>query len=194
MLIQWCLKGIPFCPGFGDKEAQAVLAGEGLRARWLHTNPDPIRELPLRSGSELSQAALDAHVNAYATVPNTPYLSLTAGCRERDTTRRGTLTYPALKTALSFATNRGTTVGYVFRLWVLVAPKPAPELPGFGEEVRSLLTSPQFATFHHEGEVAAKLYVPSRQPCVRRRRWHVAAPWGTKTTKTARCLTFRRHV
>jgi hypothetical protein len=71
--------------------------------------------------------------------------------------------YPALRTALCFATKMGKTPGYVFRLWVLVSPKPAAELPGFGEEVRSLLASPQFLTFHEEGEIAAKLYISARQ-------------------------------
>jgi hypothetical protein len=48
-------------------------------------------------------------------------------------------------------------------MWVLVSPKPAPELPGFAEEVRELNLFQQFCVFHNEGEVAAKLYVPARQ-------------------------------
>jgi hypothetical protein len=38
-----------------------------------------------------------------------------------------------------------------------VTPKPAPELPGFGEEVRDINFFVQFGLYHSEGEVAAKL-------------------------------------
>jgi hypothetical protein len=51
----------------------------------------------------------------------------------------------------------------VFNLWVLVSPKAAAELPGFAEEVRELNLFTQYAVFHDEGEVAAKIFVPSRQ-------------------------------
>jgi hypothetical protein len=119
---------------------------------------------PPGSHGALSQAALDAHVNGFGGVAaNTPYLSLSAGCVELDPATRTTTTYQALLTALDFATNGGTTEGYVFNLWVLVCPKPAPELPGFGEEVRELNIYSQCTTFHHEGEIAAKLFVPARQ-------------------------------
>lgn len=43
---------------------------------------------------------------------------------------------------------------------MLVTPKPAPELPGFAEEVRELNLFRQFCVYHHEGEIAAKLFVP----------------------------------
>lgn len=167
MLIAWCLKGVAESANFGDADAKAALGGPGLSATWLRNSARYQSTLPADTHPLLSQAALDAHVNAFvAAGGSTPYLSLTAGCRERLLTAGGGFslqTYPALDTALFFATNDGQNHGYVFRLWVLVAPKPAPELPGFGEEVRSLLSSPQNLAFHHEGEIAAKLYVPARQ-------------------------------
>jgi hypothetical protein len=167
MLIAWCLKGVAESATFTITEARAALTDAGLRATWLLNSNAAQSNLSADTHPLLSKAALDAHVNGFTVAAKTtPYLSLSAGCRERVVSAggiRSVQTYPALKTALSFATRNGRTPGYVFHLWVLVAPKPVPELPGFGEEVRSLLASPQFVRFHHEGEIAAKLYVPARQ-------------------------------
>jgi hypothetical protein len=165
MLIQWCLKGMMRTGGFDVAQANAVLAGEGLRASWLRGSAGvSAADFPAMSAPELSAAKLGAHVNSFGSAAaSTAYLSLSAGCRERDPTRTAAITHPAWTTAQAFATDWGRTHGFVFCLWVLVAPKPAPELPGFGEEVRSLLNSPQFVTYHHEGEIAAKLYVPAKQ-------------------------------
>lgn len=103
-------------------------------------------------------------MNAFGSVASdTPYLSLSAGCVELDPGKTTTKVYPALKTALEFATKSGTCGGFVFRLWVMVSPKPAPELLGFAEEVRELNIFRKFCIFHYEGEVAAKLFVPARQ-------------------------------
>ena len=164
MLIQWCLKGISEQPGgFGDPEARRVLAGHGLGAAWQR-GAGTRGDLPGDAHGALSDQALSDHVNNYAAVQgNTPYLSLTAGCIERDPHTLSAVTHSAMNTALSFATRNGTVAGYVFRLWVLVAPKPAPELPGFAEEVRSLLLFDHLTLFHDEGEIAAKLFVPARQ-------------------------------
>jgi hypothetical protein len=150
---------------FDVGQANAVLSSEGLRASWVRgATGTSASDFASASAPHLSQIGLDSHVNNFvASASTTAYLSLSAGCRERDPTRLSVLTYPAWKTAQAFATNWGRSDGFVFHLWVLVAPKPAPELPGFGEEVRSLLASPQFVTYHHEGEIAAKLYVPAKQ-------------------------------
>ena len=83
--------------------------------------------------------------------------------RELDPSATSTVIYTALDTALSFATDDGQCNGYVFDLWVLVSPKAAAELPGFAEEIRELNLFSQYAVFHDEGEIAAKLFVPARQ-------------------------------
>jgi hypothetical protein len=165
VLIQWCLKGVRQTNLFNINEANAALASEGLLSSWVRgATGTGASNFPSASAPHLSQAKLDAHVNNFGVAASaTAYLSLSAGCRERDPTRSFAVTYPAWKTAQAFATNWGQGKGFVFCLWLLVAPKPAPELPGFGEEVRSLLASPQFVTYHHEGEIAAKLYVPAKQ-------------------------------
>lgn len=164
MLIQWCLKGIREQPTFGDPEAQAVLRDVGLSSSWLRTPVGrDIRTFPPDSHWALSQAALNAHVNGFASAAaTTPYISLSAGCVELDPATATTTVYPALDTALEFATDSGRCDGYVFRMWVLVSPKPGPELPGFAEEVRELNLFRQFALYHYEGEIAAKLFIPAR--------------------------------
>ncbi len=164
MLIQWCLKGIPERGGFNDAKVKNVLAAEGLTSSWLRATTRTIGGFVSDAHSALSQTALNSHVNSFATVAgSTPYISLSAGCRELDPSATSTVTYTALDTALSFATDDGQCNGYVFDLWVLVSPKAAAELPGFAEEIRELNLFSQYAVFHDEGEIAAKLFVPARQ-------------------------------
>jgi hypothetical protein len=166
MLIQYCLKGIPEQAGvFDDGTVSKVLAGHGLSAAWLRSHQhDSCLSFPDLSHLALSQNALNAHVNSFGSVHRaSPFLSLSAGCVELDPTTATARTYSALQTALDFATNGGRQSGYVLRMWVLVSPKPAPELPGFAEEVRDLNLFRQYTVYHHEGEIAAKLFVPARQ-------------------------------
>ncbi|GAB4577117.1 MAG: hypothetical protein Tsb0019_04600 [Roseibium sp.] len=165
MLVQHCLKGlVERQPGFTDPEVAAVLTSQGLSTSWLRNSSNQMTDLPADSHNALSSAALDRHVNNFGqAAQTTPYYSLSAGCVELDISTRQTTTFPALQTALDFCTDGGRRDGYVFKLWVLVSPKPAPELPGFAEEVRELNLFRQFATFHFEGEVAAKLFIPARQ-------------------------------
>lgn len=165
MLVQWCLRGVGMAAGFGDAEAQALLS-DGLPSAWLRSlrpNPATAVDAFVAANGVLSATALDAHVNGFATAGATsPYISLSAGCVEPDG-QGGTIRHSAMTTALLFATDWGRRDGYVLKCWLLVGPKPVPELPGFGEEVRDLNASAQFATFHHEGEIAAKVIVPARQ-------------------------------
>lgn len=163
MMIQWCLKGIPEQPGFSDPEACAAVDREGLASTWLRQQPGALPQLPTQTQAALSQRALDLHVNGLAPGHPSPYLSLSAGSTEVDPLTRTPVRHAAWITALSFATQCGQAPGYVFRLWTLVSPKPAAELPGFAEEVRDLNLFFHFAPWHTEGEVAAKLYVPARQ-------------------------------
>jgi hypothetical protein len=125
MLIAWCLKGISensFGPTAvqADKAAKATLNGPGICAAWLRASNPPQSSLPADTYPLLSKSALNAHVNSFPTAgAQTPYISLSAGCRERVLTAGGAYgvkDYPALRTALCFATKMGKTPGYVFRL------------------------------------------------------------------------------
>ncbi len=166
MLVQWCLKGVTWSHTFGDREALRVLSDDGLTSNWTRAHATTASlEAGWRAAHQaLSDVALVAHVNAYGTVASTtPYLSLSAGVVERDPWTRAAIHHRAWTTALDFATGGGTDEGYVFECWVTLPGNPAPELPGFAEEVRDLNLHRHFAWWHHEGEVAAKLVVPPRQ-------------------------------
>jgi hypothetical protein len=176
MLIQWCLKGIPEIAatskvdGFGDIEALNVLTS-GLQSQWLRSTSASslLPGLP-NAVRQLSNAALDNHVNNYAAVKhNTPYVSLSAGVILPAPHFGGVSVRPAWQTALDFATSGGKTSGYIFRCWCIVAPKAIASLPAVADEVRDLNIFRRFWIFHDEGEIAAKLFVPSRQiECVQK--------------------------
>lgn len=87
------------------------------------------------SQAALSVIVLDDHVNDYDAVkPSTLYISLGAGAVEYQGRGKPALVLPALGTALRFATRRGKSAGFIFRLWVVTTPKPAADIPGLAEE------------------------------------------------------------
>lgn len=165
MQINWCLKGIRSGAGFGDAEALSVLSTVGIQSNWMRANAGmTVAQANIASQSVLNLVALDNHVNDYGAVGgSTPYISLSAGCREFVGASIPTRTYPAYRTALEFATYWGTTIGYIYRCWVVTAPQVAADLPGIADEVRDLNLFADFYQYHFEGEVAAKLVVPVRQ-------------------------------
>ncbi|MFH7813275.1 MULTISPECIES: hypothetical protein [Acetobacter] len=165
MLVNWCFKGITESPTFDDTTAEGVLTDTGLLSQWIiHNRGNPLAGTQVAQQNALSASALDDHVNAYRKVSaTTPYISLGAGCVEYNGRKKPALTFPAIGTALKFATKGGKSPGFVFRLWVVTTPKPAPDIPGLAEDVRDLKLFPTFHRFHYQGEVTAKLYVPRRQ-------------------------------
>ncbi len=165
MQINWCLKGIRGGTSFGDAAALEVLSDTGILSNWTRANANlPAGQANIAAQRALSLSALDDHVNDYGLVgPTTPYISLSAGCREFSGGSYPPTSYPAYRTALEFATDWGTTSGYIYRCWVVVAPQVAADLPGLADEVRDLNLFADFYQYHFEGEVAAKLVVPVRQ-------------------------------
>ena len=165
MQINWCFKGIQENGAFGDAEASAVLSATGILSTWMLANQAlPLAQANIDSQNALNASALDDHVNWYSSVAaHTPYISLSAGCMEYVGDSSAPIKYTALRTALDFATDGGTTSGYVFRCWVITCLKHAAELPGLAEEIRDLNLFANFYTYHIEGEVTAKLVVPRRQ-------------------------------
>jgi hypothetical protein len=164
MKIHWCYKGIAGHAGFGDAEAENVLTRTGIQSNWLRANAAlPSADANILAQDALSPGALDDHVNAYSLVAgNTPYISLSAGCYEYANPYTAPHRIPAIRTALGFATQDGTTNGYIFRLWAVTAPQPAPEVLGVADEIRNIHMFPDFYQFHDEGEIAAKILVPRR--------------------------------
>ena len=165
MHVNWCFKGIAESADFDDKTAERVVNHDGLLSSWMlahGANALSVAHAP--SQQALSESALDLHVNSYSSVATTtPYISLAAGCVEYRGAGKPAAVLPALATATRFATRRGRTPGYLFRLWVVTSPKPAADIPGLAEDVRDLNLFSKFHRYHSQGEVTAKLYVPRRQ-------------------------------
>src|SRR5262249_3697005 len=114
--------------------------------------------------AKLTSANLDLHINSYATIErDTPFISLAAGCVERDVFYRTNRIYPAERVALEFATEFGQRVGYLYYLWVIAGLKPAVEVEQVAEEVRNLNAYQSWSAYQLEGELAAKIYIPSVQ-------------------------------
>lgn len=167
MIVQWCCKGVK---NLSPSEVKWILMGQvGLRCRFWQLN-DPLRyDVAVE---RLTERDLDLHVNHYDEVDpatgievrnQTVFISLAAGCVERDALRRRNVLHPALRTALFFATERAQRPGWVFTCYVLLAVNRASRVPGVAEEVRELNHQRPYSHYWPEGEVAAKINVPSRQ-------------------------------
>jgi len=74
-----------------------------------------------------------------------------------------TICIPAFMTALQFATANFTTNGFIFHAWILTFGKPSVPPKPFAEEVRESRFYSQYLPYHREGEVIAKIVLPSTQ-------------------------------
>jgi hypothetical protein len=164
MIFQKVLKGIG---GITDAEAAAMLTHAGITCGWWHRvgtiSPAEIKE-------KLTDENLFWHLERYDDIhpdtgrpfkEDTPYISTTAGSVERDQLLARNVFYPPLITALVFATNWFRRPGYVFYGYVCVLGKPSVPLEEFAEEVRELNIYTSWLRFHREGEIAAKILLPS---------------------------------
>lgn len=177
MIVQWCCKGIA---KLAERDVRWILAGgTGIRCRsWLTISPKPF---PLgRNLARLTEHNLDLHVNNYS-YPDpvtgepfhdtTPFISLSAGCVERQVTAQTNETHSALRTALTFATtdysqpgpNWPRCSGWVFYCYVLVGVNRAVSIPSVAEEYRELNLGRPYSRWQTQGEVIAKINVPSTQ-------------------------------
>jgi hypothetical protein len=177
LIIQWCCKGLA---RISHAEVRNILRDPtGLRCRdWQRYS---IEGLPFPIGTamnRLTEDGLDRHVNDFSgTDPATglpfcevtPFISLSAGCVDRDVTTNTNVTHRALRTALEFATTdfsdpaRQPCAGWVLYCYVIVGANPAVGIPGVAEEIRELNHNRAFSGWYWQGEVAAKLNVPARQ-------------------------------
>jgi len=163
--VQWCIKGVG---GIGQNEADDVFHA-GLVCNWWR-NSGHIYAGDI--AGKLTAAALDIHVNRYSEIDpstqqpysaSTAFLSLTSGAVERRRVLATNVAYSAHSTALAFATNGGRDPGYLFYCWVAVGLNPAVEVESAAEEVRELNTYRSWSAYQLEGEVTAKVRVPSTQ-------------------------------
>src|SRR4051812_4820274 len=111
MIVQWCCKGVEDLP---PQVVRSILTdGVGLSCRFFQLN-DP---MPYSvAAARLTEYHLDLHVNHYdeaepstglAVRDITPFISLSAGCVERNTLLKTNILYGARRTALAFATQNG---------------------------------------------------------------------------------------
>jgi hypothetical protein len=168
MIVQWCLKGMHLDD---DNAARAIIDDRGgLVCNWWR---DVHQITPQQRREKLTADNIDRHVNHfYGTDPVTgrpfnevtPFVSLSAGTVERDAVRRTNVTHSARETALAFGSAFGRFMtAYLFRCWVVVAPRAVVPVEGVAEEVRDLTTYRSYSAFQLEGEVVAKIEVPSNQ-------------------------------
>lgn len=169
MIVQWCCKGMN---DIGPDQVKQILSDQtGLSCRFWQERKDGVLPYP-EALDRLSERDLDLHVNHYdeddpvsgePVKDRTVFISLSAGCVERNALRTRNELHPALRTALVFATDNGRTPGWVFTCYVLLTMNRATRIPGVAEEVRELNNERSFSHHWAEGEIAAKINVPSRQ-------------------------------
>lgn len=180
VFVQWCIKGVSGgSDGIDDAEADRMtLHGGGILCNWWR---DVIQIRPDLTRAKLTPDALDRHIHDYDTVRReTPFISLTAGCVQRDAARRLNRIREAQDVALRFATDWGREPGYLFHCWVLVGLNPAVEIEAVAEEVRELNTYVRWSDYQLEGEITAKVIVPANQ-IQRWERWDPMGPWLRRT-------------
>lgn len=167
MFVQRCVKGIrgrtaTHPNGLNDAEAKALLTdGCGILSNWWRNNGSIT---PTGCLQKLTRVNLERHIHDYAAFEaETPFISLSAGCVERDDALRLNRIHEATDIALRFATNWGEVHGYLFRCWVVVAPRPAVPVQGVAEDVRNLHTYTRYSDYQREGEITAKINIPATQ-------------------------------
>lgn len=166
MIIQRFIKGIP---DINDDDVNEILESGIICNWWRNVGILPANEIQNR----LDEDHLDWHQNRYEeTHPDydnepfkehTPFISTTAGTVEQDTVKMTHHYFPAWYEALRFATNFGNTNGWLFHGYVFVLGKKSVELRQFAEELRELNVYTGFSPFHPEGEITAKIIIPTAQ-------------------------------
>lgn len=165
MFLQYFLKGIP---GLESRSATQILRETGILCRWWSKvgmiTPKQVQE-------RLTYRNLDWHLNQYDSADpaegnepfcdHTPYISTTSGTVERDAWQYRNWRKPAFMTALRFATDNFATSGVIFYGYVFVLGKQSIPLEHFAEEVRELHIYTGYLPYHDEGEIVAKIYIPS---------------------------------
>jgi len=168
MIIQHVIKGVKGIAN--DAQAQSIM-DVGIKCRWWQNNdPLPANQIADR----LTDRNLDWHQNHYSDpdpaeasgepfFEHTPFISTTAGSVERDQYLFTNTRTPARKIALKFATDDWAADGYLFYCYLFVLGRPTIPLQQFSEEVRELNIYTGYSAFQPEGEITAKIWIPTAQ-------------------------------
>lgn len=185
MIVQKCVKGMSLPT---DDIAKDMIDDKiGIICPWWKRvgtiSPSQITE-------KLTNDNIEMHVNHFTAIDpmtkrpfceTTPFISLTAGTIERDTIYRTNIAHSARRVALDFGSRHGTQpVAYLFYCWLIVAPRRAVELKSVAEEVRDLNVYQRYSAYQTEGEIAAKVEIPSNQ-IERCEKWTTMVPGGPFT-------------
>lgn len=183
MYIQWFAKGIG---GRRNQEAgdlptmqdafDIIASAQGLFSNWWRAKkeirPDEVAQV-------LTETNLDRHLHAYATYGGqSPFISVAAGCVERDALLQQNFVYSAVDIALDFATDAWGRPGAVFFGWTIVGLNPAVPMVGISESVRELNVYRRWSPYQLEGEITAKIHIPANQ--IERVEW-----WDPNHSRTA---------
>ncbi len=112
----------------------------------------------------LTEPHLYRHLHDYQNFgPYTPFISVAAGCVERDALLAQNSVYSAIDTALEFATDAGQYAGALYFGWLPVSLNPAVTIRAVGKAVRDLNVYHRWSPFQLEGEITAKIHIPANQ-------------------------------
>jgi hypothetical protein len=166
MIIQRVIKGIS---GLADSDVDNIFEG-GILCNWWRTQGQLIQH---KVPDKLTDRNLDWHQNSFNKPDplennqtfslNTPFISTTAGTVTRDVANRTNTITPAWKMGLYFATNRWKGDGWLFYCHLFLIGRRATAMEAFSEELRELNIYTAFSPFHPEGEITAKLVIPTAQ-------------------------------
>jgi len=172
MIFQKVVKGISGI----DPAAAKDIIDKGLKSNWYRMAGTILEE---DKKIHLTAKNLDLHLNHYhknVPVANplslihkgkfgdvSPFISTTAGVVQRNEAERKNIIFSSYMTALRFATSNFKKSGFIFYTYVITVGKKAVEMEQFAEDIRNLNVYKEFQQYNSQGEVMAKIIIPSVQ-------------------------------
>lgn len=147
-----------------------IIFERGILCRWW----EKVKSLPASEiHKRLNERNLYWHQNKYSDLDpmrdnqpfseETPFISTTAGTVRRDHFGQTNILEPAKLTALKFATDWWKSSGLVVFAYVFTLGKKSVGLRQFAEEIRELNIYTDFSPYQPEGEITAKIEIPTTQ-------------------------------
>lgn len=166
-------ENLPSSESFEEKALRVFadnIFKQGIICRWWEkVGSLPANEIPER----LTDRNLHWHQNKYSDpdplrknqpfCEETPFISTTAGTIVRDHFGRTNILEPAKHTALRFATEWWSTSGIIAYAYVFTIGKKSIGHAQFAEEMRELNIYTSFSPYQPEGELTAKIQIPTTQ-------------------------------